>query len=320
VYHSLDQIAELLPSPEALERQQAFEQTSGLPWSLSLGELKTRYGGVQSWRKFQDAIFLPEDPPILGLGSVRFHHPYYANKDDWPCHRFQGNFFDLGNHRKNHQALIGHFSRLFDAGANHEDVSNCLCANWRFGLFQVQIHSFIPEETKRFSDNNELYRAYPELWEATWISIGAHACANRTPDESLPAAIEADSGYTVPHQPRTRISNGHFLFNRLLPIKDRRSRTTEEYRLWKDTTRLGIANGSVAIAVPRTLVKGLALHETEAGRSCESCALALVLHDADEEIELLLHDGHMTGLREVAAKASRLFELPLATQQHPGDC
>jgi hypothetical protein len=318
-YHSLDQIHELLPSPEAWERQQAFEQSSGLPWSLTLDELKDRYGGVQSWRNFQDVIFLPEDPPILGLGSVRFHHPYHAHMNNWPCHRFEGNYFDLGNHRKNHEALIGHFARLFGFRPNNEDVSNCLCADWRFGLFQVELHSFIPKETKRFSDNNELYKAHPELWEATWISIEAHACANRTPDDSLAAAIAApDSGFQVLDQPRTRMSNGHFLFNRLLPTSLKRSRTTEGYRFWKDTTRLGIASSTVAIAVPRTLVKNLALHETEAGRSSESCALALVLQD--EEVELLLHEGSMTGLREVAAKASRLFDLPLATQQHAGDC
>ena len=115
------------------------------------------------------------------------------------------------------------------------------------------------------------------------------------------------------------MSNGHFLYNRLLPVSDR-TRATGGYRIWKDTTRFGIANNGVAIAVPRARVKNLALHETEAARSSASCALALVLGDPDHEVELLLHDGSMTALREVAAKASRLFELPLETQQHSGDC
>lgn len=315
-YYNLDQIPELLPNPAAYERQRHFEATSGLPWSLTLGEMKNRYGGVHTWREFQDVVYMPEDAAVLGFGSVRFNHPYSPSSEDWPCSRFHGHFFDLGNHRKNHEAVIAHLTRLLECKPEREDVSNCLGANWNFGLFQIQLHSFIPEENKRFSSNNQLYTSYPELWEATGIAIEARACGYREPDPTLPAAI-ASNGFEI-RTPKTRISNGHFLYNRLLP--EFRPKPAP-YRLWCDPERLGISNGSIAVAVPRKLVTGLVLHETEPGRSGASCMLSLQTTGISrDEIDLLVHDGDMTALRDVAADTAKLFRLPMVTKQHEGDC
>jgi hypothetical protein len=289
--YSLDDLGPLVENPE---RQQRFERDSGLPWGRTVSELAGIHG-VCNWRGFLDAVHFPG--PVLGL-DVPFRHRIEAKRPNVPAYYFEAELNRLGDYRLNHEWAVARLTAQFREAPRNADVSNCLQAEWEFGLFEVTLRAYIPEKTRRLG-NNPLYKANPDLWQVCNLAVEARLCAIRDPD----ATLDTSDGFD---QPQARLGPGDFETNRILAKRLPRS------RVWRDDSgRLGIANRWASIVQPRAGAT-LKLEERTPARGGGSCALYL------NEFSIL--EAHRyDGLRSVSERVAAFWKLPLTIESYPDE-
>lgn len=298
----------------------------GVDWLTTRDAYRQRYG-VSSYYGWHDVIALP---PSSAVSRSPLTFVMYADSHvlDLCPEYLWANYMPHDDARENHRDIEQQLAAHFGEPAI-EDVSNCLTRVWRFGVFQLKLHTFPPElQSRALVGSNPLHEKNPRLRIASSISLHSEY-AHAYPDASLSSLA---SWLTAPSAGRGRAGlvacrathgrPGHHAqrrHTRRNPSSLANNVAESALFAWRDdaTQRLGITGQRESLVFSSAHAAGLILTHLEPARGPGGFSLAL-----DTALETtpprpgtrisILDAPRNAALELTASQLSEIWQLPLS--------